>query len=90
MYATRDVEEFKEALYRSKGLAAGGDSDAYRAALYSAVSGPAEIFRERFAAARDSYETWLECANKAEAAGEAEEAERTRRARTRRRDASRS
>lgn len=79
VYATRDVEEFKEALYRSKGLAAGGDSDAYRAALYSAVSGPAEIFRERFAAARDSYETWLECANKAEAAGEAEEAERTKR-----------
>ena len=34
-------------------------------------SGPAEIFRERFAAARDSYETWLECANRAEAAGEA-------------------
>ncbi len=79
VYATRDVEEFKEALYRSKGFAAGGDSDAYRAALYSAVSGPAEIFRERFAAARDSYETWLECANKAEAAGEAEEAERTKR-----------
>lgn len=26
VYATRDVEEFKEALYRSKGLAAGGDS----------------------------------------------------------------
>ena len=59
VFATRDVEGFKEALYRSKGLAAGGESDAYRTALYSAVSGPAEIFRERFAAARDSYETWL-------------------------------
>ena len=79
VFATRDVEGFKEALYRSKGLAAGGESDAYRTALYSAVSGPAEIFRERFAAARDSYETWLECANRAEAAGEAEEAERAKR-----------
>ena len=80
VYATRDVEEFKEALYRSKGLAAGGETDAYRAALYSAVSGPAEIFRERFAAARDSYETWLECALKAESAGDTEEAEKARRA----------
>lgn len=40
VFATRDVEGFKEALYRSKGLAAGGESDAYRTALYSAVSGP--------------------------------------------------
>lgn len=79
VYATRDVEGFKEALYRSKGLAAGEESDAYRTALYSAVSGPAEIFRERFAAARDSYETWLECANRAEAAGEAEGTERAKR-----------
>ena len=78
VYCTRDVEEFKEALYRSKGLAAGGESDDYRAALYSAVSGPAEIFRERFAAARDSYETWLECARRAEAAGDGEEAARAK------------
>lgn len=79
VYATRDVKEFKEALYRSKGLAAGGESDSYRAALYSAVSGPAEIFRGRFDAARDSYETWLECKRRAEQAGEAEEAERAAR-----------
>lgn len=79
VYATRDVEEFKEALYRSKGLAAGGESDAYRAALYSAVSGPAEIFRERFASARDSYETWLECERRAEAAGDQEEAGKAKR-----------
>lgn len=79
VYATRDLEEFKEALYRSKGVAVGGESDAYRAALYSAVSGPAEIFRERYAAAKDSYETWLECAQCAEEAGDEEEAEHARR-----------
>ena len=78
IYATRDVDEFKTALYRSKGLAADGDTDAYRVALYAAVSGPAEIFRERFAAARDAYETWLECARRAEAAGDAEEAARSK------------
>lgn len=79
VYATRDLEEFKEALYRSKGAAVEGESDAYRAALYSAVSGPAEIFRERYAAAKDSYETWLECAHRAEEAGDEEEAERAKR-----------
>ena len=78
IYATRDVDEFKTALYRSKGLAADGDTDAYRVALSGAVSGPAEIFRERFAAARDAYETWLECARRAEAAGDAEEAARSK------------
>lgn len=74
IYTTRDVEEFKEALYKSKGLATGEETDTYRTTLYSAVSGPAEIFRERFAAARNSYETWLECFRQAESAGEAEEA----------------
>lgn len=78
IYATRDVDEFKAALYKSKGLAADGDTDAYRVALYAAVSGPAEIFRERFAAARDAYETWLECARSAEATGDAEEAARSK------------
>lgn len=78
IYATRDVDEFKAALYKSKDLAADGDTDAYRVALYAAVSGPAEIFRERFAAARDAYETWLECARSAEAAGDAEEAARSK------------
>ena len=79
VYATRDVERFKEALYRSKGLAAGGESDAYRTALYSAVSGPAEDLPREVRGGQDSYETWLECANRAEAAGEAEEVERAKR-----------
>ena len=75
VYATRDLEEFKEALYRSKGFATCGNDDTYRIALYSAVSRPAEIFRESFSTAKNSYETWLECARRAEEAGDKEEFE---------------
>lgn len=78
VYATRDLEEFKEALYRSKGFATCGNDDTYRIALYSAVSRPAEIFRESFSAAKNSYETWLEYAQRAEEAGDKEEFERAK------------
>ena len=73
IYATRDVEAFKEALYRSKGFAAEGLNDAYRIALYSAVSAPADLFRTRFMAAKDSYETWTEIALVAQSSGDEEQ-----------------
>lgn len=74
IYATREIEAFKEILYKSKGVAAEGASEAYRVALYSAVSAPAEQFRKRFMAAKDSYLTWLELKQAAEASGDKEQA----------------
>lgn len=76
VYAARDLEAFKDALYRSKGVAASGADDAYRSALYAAVAGPAELFRSRFLAAKDSYETWLEIKQEAEGSGDSEQSER--------------
>lgn len=76
VYAARDLEAFKDALYRSKGVAASGADDAYRSALYAAVAGPAELFRSRFLAAKDSYETWLEIKQEAEGSGDSEQFER--------------
>lgn len=75
IYATRDLELFKEALYKSKGVAVSEGSDAYRTALYAAVAAPAEQFRTRFMAAKNSYETWLESEQTAKTSGDEEQAE---------------
>lgn len=60
IYSTQDLVRFKQALYKSGGLAIEGDSDEYRRELYSAVSEPAEAFTTRFTAAKLSYEEWTD------------------------------
>lgn len=74
VYATSDIERFKGVLYRSKVAAAEGEGDGWRSVLYNAVSGPAERFDNRFKSAQDAYATWSEIQQRAEAAGDEDQA----------------
>lgn len=75
IYSARDIEAFKEALYKSKGLAVADVNDVYRVALYASVAAPADLFRTRLMAAKDSYETWTEIARSARVSDDTEQAE---------------
>lgn len=74
IYSSRDIDIFKQALYESKGLAADGNGDTYRAALYVALATPADLFKSRFLSAKDSYDTWVEIEHSAMNAGDEEQA----------------
>lgn len=73
IYSTQDLIKFKQALYKSRGIAIEGDSDEYRRELYSAVSGPAETFTTKFTAAKLSYEEWTDTEHEASSSGDEEQ-----------------